>query len=1079
MKFIKTKLALLLSIISSGLFAQAPTTIYELPNYAAKTPEAAAFLKYGEYPVNLSTGVPNISIPLYTVGIQDFSLPISIDYHASGIKVNQEASWVGLGWNLNFGAQVILNAKGDIDENNSSIDTFPLDSDLTYYNSANHPYAFNNGPIFGQSTNESKIKDFYQFSSPTANGSFYIKNCATNDVVIYPPEAFKVKLVGGSRSVMTFEITDTSGNVYILSTTERSTRALTHNDSYISAWYVSRIITANKNIIDFTYASGGDIVEKSKTQRVEIRVDGTNCGCYSDFESVVRSTSPVLNTDTSTTTASKKIKEIIFNNNQSKVVFATAGTRQDLVNGNAYLDRMEIRQLNTTTGVFDLVRGYGFIHSYFNPTATGTTAYQLKRLKLDRVETLLEGDAHEFVYSTTPLPSKISYSQDHFGYYNGANNSDLIEKYPYMSGFLGSANRDVNGVYSQAGILKEIHYPTKGWTQFIFETNNYLGSTTHISTGGVEVWSGEYHTQAPYGTATNPLTTSSDFTIEATSGIQTLTTTVHNNIAPDKIHLLQHQFVRVMIYQGNQVVYEGFKLRDLETEVQTMDLDPGDYTLVVECYGQNVQMWATFLTKKNITVTGNLSSAGLRIARLENYDSDNTLILKKQYDYSVPGTTSSSASFSNQWIISYLVNAPANYSISGSCFNFNARQSVASYSQYQTESNTVLYEYVKETAIDVKNSINNGYTLYKFNIEPDSYADPTVLAYVPWAQGKLLEKSYFKTVLNTDYLVRKEVNTPFLDNSKTSNIQGFKVVRRAYVNVSEDSGNPTVPPYPYSVLAGSNGMPSSATDAAYFVKYNYNIPWQYIKDTEITENFFDTSNNVIGTVVSKKTYNYNSPSHLQLGGETTVASSGEILETKYFYPGDSDVASEPVVASLITKNILSPLKTQTFRNSQKLSETKTVYKDWGNGILLPELVQQAKGTNTPETRIRYTKIDNLNGNVLGLQMEGGINVCYLWGYNGTLPIAKIENATFDQAKAALGADEAAIKAMIITPSSIRTLLPYAMITTFTYTPLKGVESITDPKGMKTSYIYDNQGRLLQVKDNNGYILSENKYNYKP
>ena len=85
-------------------------------------------LKYGEYPINLSTGVPNISIPLYTIDLGTFKLPITLDYHASGIKVDQEATWVGLGWNLNYGAQIILSVRDDIDENNPYIDSFVSDN---------------------------------------------------------------------------------------------------------------------------------------------------------------------------------------------------------------------------------------------------------------------------------------------------------------------------------------------------------------------------------------------------------------------------------------------------------------------------------------------------------------------------------------------------------------------------------------------------------------------------------------------------------------------------------------------------------------------------------------------------------------------------------------------------------------------------------------------------------------------------------------------------------------------------------------------------------------------------------------
>lgn len=44
--------------------------------------------------------------------------------------------------------------------------------------------------------------------------------------------------------------------------------------------------------------------------------------------------------------------------------------------------------------------------------------------------------------------------------------------------------------------------------------------------------------------------------------------------------------------------------------------------------------------------------------------------------------------------------------------------------------------------------------------------------------------------------------------------------------------------------------------------------------------------------------------------------------------------------------------------------------------------------------------------------------------------------------------------------------------------MKGVTSITDPKGDVTTYEYDSMLRLEFVRDENGKLLSENKYHYR-
>ncbi|CAG2532858.1 hypothetical protein MAR621_03052 [Maribacter dokdonensis] len=73
-------------------------------NNGPNAPEAASFEPVDATDmVNLVTGDMSYVLPLLNVPSPEGGYPISLAYHA-GIAMEQEASWVGLGWNLNPGA---------------------------------------------------------------------------------------------------------------------------------------------------------------------------------------------------------------------------------------------------------------------------------------------------------------------------------------------------------------------------------------------------------------------------------------------------------------------------------------------------------------------------------------------------------------------------------------------------------------------------------------------------------------------------------------------------------------------------------------------------------------------------------------------------------------------------------------------------------------------------------------------------------------------------------------------------------------------------------------------------------------
>lgn len=61
---------------------------------------------FGEVPVSLFTGTPQISIPLHEITHAGAAVPIQLLYHASGFRPDMHPGWVGLGWSLAAGGYV-------------------------------------------------------------------------------------------------------------------------------------------------------------------------------------------------------------------------------------------------------------------------------------------------------------------------------------------------------------------------------------------------------------------------------------------------------------------------------------------------------------------------------------------------------------------------------------------------------------------------------------------------------------------------------------------------------------------------------------------------------------------------------------------------------------------------------------------------------------------------------------------------------------------------------------------------------------------------------------------------------------
>ncbi|HYE56393.1 MAG TPA: hypothetical protein VD996_16200, partial [Chitinophagaceae bacterium] len=95
----KQALIFLLCLHSLYVPGQSQATFDKMVDFMPPPPNAASIIRYGEMSINKNTGSPNISIPIFTLPGKKLSVPVSISYSSGGIRVDEIASRVGMGWN--------------------------------------------------------------------------------------------------------------------------------------------------------------------------------------------------------------------------------------------------------------------------------------------------------------------------------------------------------------------------------------------------------------------------------------------------------------------------------------------------------------------------------------------------------------------------------------------------------------------------------------------------------------------------------------------------------------------------------------------------------------------------------------------------------------------------------------------------------------------------------------------------------------------------------------------------------------------------------------------------------------------
>lgn len=492
---------LLAGSIHTSLLGQLPEAVTvqigkSMPNPIPGSPNAAALGKFGSYNVSHYTGLPSISIPIFEITSGSITLPITLQYHASGIRILENASWVGLGWSLSAGGQITREVRGHPDEQSYWRDP------LIEYPSVCGPTG-NWGYINQAETGAYDTQpDLFAYSMPAKSGSFLLGHKGESPF-LFPYEPYKVTHNGinatGSFDLNSFQITDSDGMIYkfgesVPGQLAKETTTVDRNP-YLplvstTSWLLTGINTPNSDdAVHFNYQHLGyaTILEPRNSVTVLDNCIGADCPPHGPDQVLFGTNASFI--------SQLGLHEIVFSG--GKVKFIAGPKRLDQVNLN-YLDRIEI--YTETAGEYSLVKTVKFVYSYFNylnsPAAT-------VKLKLEKVQFLgsdgIIDNTYSFEYHTDGFSwnEGTPYSKDFWGYYNGKPNADLIpaQSVQYTENnsiiqrtvTIGSADRNSVGTFMKEGVLKRINFPTGGYTEFDYEPHRYLEDNVSKIAGGLRI----------------------------------------------------------------------------------------------------------------------------------------------------------------------------------------------------------------------------------------------------------------------------------------------------------------------------------------------------------------------------------------------------------------------------------------------------------------------------------------------------------------------------------------------------------------------------------------------------------------
>ncbi|NHM06556.1 hypothetical protein G4D82_04930 [Flavobacterium sp. CYK-4] len=1079
----KSKAAILFLLFNVSLYGQFKTDLSPMVNY--HSPNAATLGSFGDTPVSLYNGTPEIKVPIYKFNERGIELDINLEYNPRGVRVEDVPGWVGQNWALNAGGLITRSVRGTAFDELNFFHNKDINQQITPYlvewptsiGGGNwYPGIFQRGYFYHANKLNTSEWNTPAYLNDLAFNS-YLNFTSQNYMQVWREQNWRMDL---EPDLFTFNFMGHSGHFFLGQ--DGKWKVFSNSNFKVEC-------DLNNDIsypVPSVPASGPDglstnpfMIRYPKViQKITLVDDNGTRYLFSQVELTFNNITvqrPPYNKDSRCISSAFYLTEVVdvYKNKIYEFEYEKGpwqGKFSVSYNVNMYYNDDSPSVSNTAISTFNpsIIDWHKF--GFSAPGQLILPCY-LKKIKC------ISGAEIEF--NSTLVENALKYTR--------GGNSLIDNRTETYYGTYTSNNVDLYFLFKNPDLVTDNNIPTstplwdliknKKLTDIVISDNSdneIQVNFDYIDTSGIRLFlSGlNFNGTKKYKFDYN------GYFLPSFLEMQTDALGYYNNL-PFKFTV---NFNDVNYWTNELPLMRQTNSNILIGTLSKITYPTGGYTQ----FEFEPHVYSKKLNENNQLINSSGTIGGLRIKKIVDSFDNSTETKEYLYQKAIDDNSSSGNLIYNPIYFKNLesISHPLQNILNGSnmyCRSLNSMVSMSNFMGAQVEYTDV-----------IEKISGKGFSHYKFSGYED-YPDinPVLLhstgnIFTPkidqsYARGKLTEKN----VYNEDgSIIQKKEYRYFANNSLFVNA----------VNINFSYNIPCV---------GCGGM----GDTFWFLPFTSAYQRSYTDNYLIEEKeSLYTTNGLISTIKANDYVQYPT-----IGG--TIPNNGSIYKKKEYksnsgqtgllktfnYPFDLGTPDSDL---MINKNLLPILQEtnqeiegnmQEPENSLILDEKKLVYAyDNPTELLVPKESFFRKGDNNFESEFIYTTFDN-RGNVLEYKKNDGIPVSVIWGYNQNKPIAIIENVNYseipinivenlttlsdaDKDHGINGQHENALRVGL---NSLRDLFPLAMIKTITYDPLTGPTSFTGYDRLTQYYEYDDLLRLKIIRNKQGEILEEYHYNYRP